>query len=187
VFQNPFSGTASRLTVAQNLALAARRGQPRSPLRTALNIDMRRQLEEHVQELGLGLSARLHTRMGALSGGQRQALTLLMATLVQPMLLLLDEHTAALDPKSVELVLRVTQDVVGRERLTTMMVTHSMHQAIALGDRVLMMHRGRIAYDFQGAAKRALRVDDLLAALEQLRNADLLDESAADMLRRNYV
>ncbi|MFZ5623425.1 MAG: ABC transporter ATP-binding protein [Gemmatimonadota bacterium] len=187
VFQDPFAATASRLTVAQNLALAANRGQARSPVRSALRPEIRALFEQRVKELRLGLEDRLDARMGDLSGGQRQALTLLMATLVRPTLLLLDEHTANLDPTSADHVLGITEEIVERHKLTTLMVTHSMHQAVTLGNRVLMMHRGRIAYDFRGPQKRSLRVDDLRDCFEALRTADLLDESAAEMLRHIYV
>jgi putative ABC transport system ATP-binding protein len=125
--------------------------------------------------------------MGSLSGGQRQALTLLMATWLRPELLLLDEHTAALDPKSADQVIRVTEQVVKRDRLTTLMVTHSMHQAVNLGDRLVMMYRGRVLHDFAGAQKRRLRVNDLLERFEEVRRGEQLDESAAELLRRVYV
>jgi putative ABC transport system ATP-binding protein len=126
-------------------------------------------------------------KIGTLSGGQRQALTLLMATLVKPKLLLLDEHTAALDPRSVEQVIKLTEGMVSSQRLTTLMVTHSMHQAVRLGDRVLMMHRGRIVKEFRGREKQQLRVENLLAVFDQLRSMEALDESAAEMLKRLYV
>lgn len=125
--------------------------------------------------------------MGALSGGQRQALTLLMATLVRPTVLLLDEHTSALDPVSTEQVVRLTEQILRAEGLTTLMVTHSIQQAVTLGDRVLIMHRGRIAENIGGARKRQLRVEELLDTFERLRNADLVDESAAEMVRRLYI
>jgi putative ABC transport system ATP-binding protein len=125
--------------------------------------------------------------MGVLSGGQRQALTLLMATLVRPELLLLDEHTAALDPRSAEHVLRLTEEAVRRDRLTTLMVTHSMTQAVRFGDRAVMVHNGAVVQDFAGARKRRLRVRDLLDCFEEVRNSDLLDESAAQMLAHTYV
>jgi putative ABC transport system ATP-binding protein len=137
--------------------------------------------------MNLGLADRLDTPTGVLSGGERQALTLLMATIVRPALLLLDEHTAALDPRSAEQVVRLTEQTVQRDSLTTLMVTHSMHQAVRLGDRLLVMHRGRIVEDFAGARKRRLRVEDLLGQFDRLRNTDLVDESAAEMLRRSYV
>jgi putative ABC transport system ATP-binding protein len=140
-----------------------------------------------VERLGTGLEHRLDAPIGLLSGGQRQALTLLMATYERPRLLLLDEHTAALDPKSAEQVLRLTQEIVSRLRLTTLMVTHSLPQAVRLGDRALMMHRGRVAHEWSGIQKRRLRVDDLLTTFDELRSAELLDASAAAMLERNYV
>jgi putative tryptophan/tyrosine transport system ATP-binding protein len=187
VAQAPAAGTAPHLTVAENLALAGQRAAPRRTLRRAVSRETRRDLAERVATLGMGLEERLDTPMGVLSGGQRQALTLLMATLVRPALLLLDEHTAALDPRSAEHVLRLTEDVVRRERLTTLMVTHSMQQAVRFGDRAVMLHNGRIVQDFAGARKRRLRVRDLLDCFEEVRNADLLDESAAEMLARAYV
>jgi putative ABC transport system ATP-binding protein len=186
VFQNPFTGTASELSVAENLALASRRGGRRR-LRRALNRDQRRVLREAVARLGMGLEDRLDAPMGMLSGGQRQALTVLMATVVQPTLLLLDEHTAALDPRSAEQVTRLTRSAVTRGGLTTLMVTHSMAEAVELGDRVLVMHRGRVAHDLGDVRRRRLAEGDLLQLFDQLRWADRLDQSAAEMLRRAYV
>jgi putative tryptophan/tyrosine transport system ATP-binding protein len=186
VFQNPFSGTAPGMTIAENLVLAARRGQARG-LGLALKSEMRRELHERVGRLNLGLEHRLDNVIGTLSGGQRQALTLLMASWVKPRLLLLDEHTAALDPKSADHVIRLSQDIVSQDRLTTLMVTHSMQQASNLGDRLIMMHRGRIIHDFSGAERKRLRPEDLLARFEAVRRAERLDESAAEMLRRAYV
>jgi len=148
---------------------------------------MRGELQARVRYLNMGLEDRLDNPIGTLSGGQRQALTLLMATWLKPELLLLDEHTAALDPKSAEQVIAVTDEIVEREKLTTLMVTHSMHQAANLGDRLIMMHRGRIVHDFHGAEKKRIRVDDLLARFEEVRRGDQLDEIAAEMLRRVYV
>jgi putative ABC transport system ATP-binding protein len=135
----------------------------------------------------MGLEGRLDTPGGLLSGGQRQALTVLMATMVRPALLLLDEHTAALDPRSAEQVIRLTQEVVTAGGLTTLMVTHSMAQAVQLGDRVLVMHRGRVVHDLGDLRRRRLAEDDLLQLFDQLRWADRLDDSAAEMLRRTYV
>ena len=129
----------------------------------------------------------MDTPIGQLSGGQRQALTLLMATLVRPSLLLLDEHTAALDPRSAEQVIRLTQDVVQDAGLTTLMVTHSLAQAAQLGDRVLVMHRGRLVYDIPGARQQRLTEAEVLQLFDQLRWADRLDEAAAAMLRESYV
>jgi putative ABC transport system ATP-binding protein len=186
VFQNPFTGTASDLSVAENLVLAGGRGGPRG-FRRGLGRDRRAAIQEGVARLGLGLEHRLDTPMGQLSGGQRQALTVLMATMVPPSLLLLDEHTAALDPRSAEQVIRLTQETIAAGRLTTLMVTHSMAQAVQLGERVVIMHRGRIAYDLSDVRRRRLTDDDLLQLFDQLRWADRLDESAAAMLQRAYV
>jgi putative ABC transport system ATP-binding protein len=186
VFQHPLTGTASDLTVAENLVLAARRGGNRW-LRPALGSDRRQAIRKKVARLGMGLEDRLDTPIGLLSGGQRQALTVLMATMVRPTLLLLDEHTAALDPRSAELVIKLTREVVTADGLTTLMVTHSMTQAVQLGDRVLIMHRGRVVHDIPEARRRRLTESDLLQLFDQLRWADRLDESAADMLRQTYV
>ncbi len=186
VFQNPFSGTAPNLTVAENLALAARRGRSRG-LGWGLSGRVLDELRDRIATLRLGLEDRLENPIGTLSGGQRQALTLLMATWIQPQLLLLDEHTAALDPRSADQVIRLTEEIVARERLTTLMVTHSMHQAASLGTRLLMMYRGRILHDYSGAEKRRLRPEDLLHRFEELRRGELLDETAAEMLRRMYI
>jgi putative ABC transport system ATP-binding protein len=186
VFQNPFTGTASDLSVAENLALAAGRGSRRQ-LRPALGRDRRRVLREHVAALGLGIEDRLDTPIGLLSGGQRQALTLLMATLVRPSLLLLDEHTAALDPRSAEQVVRLTQAAVAARELTTLMVTHSLGQAVELGDRILVMHRGRVVHDLADVRRGRLTEAELLQLFDRLRWADRLDRSAAEMLRRAYL
>jgi putative ABC transport system ATP-binding protein len=186
VFQNPFTGTASDLSVAENLVLAGARGSRRG-LRPGLGRERRAAIQERVARLGLGLEQRLDIPMGQLSGGQRQALTVLMATMVQPTLLLLDEHTAALDPRSAEQVIRLTQQAIRESRLTTLMVTHSMAQAVQLGDRVLIMHRGRLAYDLTDVRQRRVTENDLLQLFDQLRWADRLDESAAAMLQRVYV
>jgi putative ABC transport system ATP-binding protein len=186
VFQNPFTGTAADLSVAENLTLAGQRGGGRW-LRAAVSRDRRRNITKLVARLGMGLEERLDMPMGLLSGGQRQALTVLMATVVQPKLLLLDEHTAALDPRSAEQVIRLTHEVIVEGGLTTLMVTHSMAQAVELGDRVLVMHRGRVAYDLAGTRRHRIGENDLLQLFDQLRWADRLDESAAAMLRRAYV
>lgn len=186
VFQNPFHGTAPSLTILENLVLAVRRGQSRG-FGWAVPNRVRDELRERVRQMGLNLEDRLDTPIGSLSGGQRQSLTLLMATLVKPQLLLLDEHTAALDPKSADQVIRLTEQIVRRDRLTTMMVTHSMHQAAHLGDRLVMMSSGQIVCDLSGDEKRHLRPEDLLARFEDIRRADLLDETAAEMLAEMYV
>jgi len=186
VFQNPFSGTAPNLSIAENLALSARRGRSRT-LRWALAGELRGKMHDTVRTLNMGLEDRLDSPIGTLSGGQRQALTLLMATWLKPKLLLLDEHTAALDPKSADQVIQLSEQIISRDSLTTLMVTHSMHQAVNLGDRLIMMHRGQILHDFRGAEKRRLRVDDLLGRFDEVRRADLLDETAAAMLQRRYI
>ena len=186
VFQNPFSGTAPTLSVAENLALATRRGRSRG-LGWALSSDLRRELRERIKSLSMGLEDRLDNVIGSLSGGQRQALTLLMATWLKPKLLLLDEHTAALDPKSADQVIQLTQKIVSEEKLTTLMVTHSMHQAASLGDRLLMMHRGELIHDLRGPEKRRLTPSDLIERFEELRRQDQLDEIAAEMLKASYI
>lgn len=186
VFQNPFSGTAPDMSIGENIALAARRGRRRG-LGWALRREVTADMRGRVRRLGMGLEDRLDNAIGSLSGGQRQALTLLMATWLKPELLLLDEHTAALDPKSADQVIRLSHEVITRDQLTTLMVTHSMQQAADLGDRLIMMHRGRIIHDLRGAEKRRLRAGDLLARFEEVRRGEQLDESAAEMLRRAYV
>jgi putative tryptophan/tyrosine transport system ATP-binding protein len=186
VFQNPFTGTAANMSIAENLALAAHRGRPRR-LDYLLRHKLVTQFRDRVSQLNMGLEDRLKNPIGSLSGGQRQALTLLMATWLRPELLLLDEHTAALDPKSADQVIALTDTIVRRDKLTTLMVTHSMQQATNLGDRLVMMQRGQIIQDFRGAEKKRIRVDDLLARFEEVRRAELLDESAAEMLRRAYI
>ena len=186
VFQNPYSGTAPNMTVAENLALALRRGQPRR-LGWALGSRIRSEMRDRVAGLGMKLEDRMETPIGLLSGGQRQALTLLMATLVRPQLLLLDEHTAALDPKSADQVIQLTQKVVEQDRLATVMVTHSMQQAARVGDRLVMMHQGRVMLDYRSADKRRVRPDELLQRFEDLRRSELIDESVAELIRAAYV
>lgn len=186
VFQNPFTGTAPDMSIAENLALAARRGQKRF-LGWALSKKLKTEIRDHVSQLRMGLEDRLGNPIGTLSGGQRQALTLLMATWLKPELLLLDEHTAALDPKSADLVIRLTEEIITRHRLTTLMVTHSMQQAVNLGDRIVIMNKGSVAYRFEGADKQRLRVEDLLARFEDLRRREMLDETVAALLRETYI
>ncbi|WP_437231186.1 ABC transporter ATP-binding protein [Planctomicrobium sp. SH661] len=186
VFQDPFSGTAPNMTIAENLALAARRGRFRG-LGLALNGRRKSELRDRVAAMGLNLENRLNNPIGTLSGGQRQSLTLLMAGLLRPALLLLDEHTAALDPKSADQVIRLTQEMISKDKLTTLMVTHSMQQAATLGDRLIMMDRGQIIYDISGSEKQRLRPEELLARFEDVRRSNQLDESTAAMLRRQYV
>ncbi|WP_269543086.1 ABC transporter ATP-binding protein [Cerasicoccus fimbriatus] len=186
VFQNPFSGTAPDMSIAENFAMAAMRGKNRG-LGWALSPDLMDALRERVITLRMGLENRLENAIGSLSGGQRQALTLLMATWLKPSMLLLDEHTAALDPKSAHQVITLTDEVVKRDNLTTLMVTHSMQQAVNLGDRIIMMNRGKVAYDFSGPEKKRLRVEDLLDCFEEIRRREQLDESTAAMLAGQYV
>ena len=186
VFQNPFSGTAPTMTVAENLALAARRGQRRG-LGRLLTPRMQNELRDRVAALDMQLETRMNNPIGTLSGGQRQALTLLMATWRRPDLLLLDEHTAALDPKSADQIVRVTEQIVSRDRLTTLMVTHSMPQAATLGDRVVMMNQGSVHADYSGAHRRQLRAEDLVRRFDELRRDERLDPAAAELLRETYV
>ncbi|MGR8933947.1 MAG: ABC transporter ATP-binding protein [Gammaproteobacteria bacterium] len=186
VFQNPFSGTAPNMSILENFALAAKRGRLRG-LNWARSRRLQDELRSRVRELKMGLEDRLDTAIGSLSGGQRQALTLLMATWLKPKLLLLDEHTAALDPKSADQVIALTDQIIAREGLTTLMVTHSMQQAINLGDRIVMMHQGNVLHDFSGADKQRLRIDDLLSRFDNVRRRELLDESAAQLLRARYI
>jgi len=186
VFQNPFSGTAPNMSIAENLALATRRGRRRG-LGWALNSKLRGQLRDRIRSLNMGLEDRLDNAIGRLSGGQRQALTLLMASWLKPELLLLDEHTAALDPKSADQVIRLTHQIIERDKLTTLMVTHSMQQAVNLGDRIIMMHRGEILHDLQDAERARVRPEDLLKRFDEVRRRDQLDPAVAEMLQRNYV
>ncbi|HSG32156.1 MAG TPA: ATP-binding cassette domain-containing protein [Thermodesulfobacteriota bacterium] len=186
VFQNPFSGTAPNMTIAENLALASKRGQSRG-LDMALKSEVFESFRQRVSTLNMGLEGRLDNIIGRLSGGQRQALTLLMATWQRPELLLLDEHTAALDPKTANQVIKLTEELVSKENLTTLMVTHSMQQAVALGDRLIMMHGGRVIHDFRGAEKKRLRPKELYERFEDVRRREQLDETAAEMLKRLYI
>jgi putative ABC transport system ATP-binding protein len=186
VFQNPFSGTAADMSIAENLALAAGRAHSRG-LGWLLGPGARQEIRARVTALNMGLEDRLDDSIGGLSGGQRQALTLLMATWTRPRLLLLDEHTAALDPKTASLVVQLSREIIAKDRLTTLMVTHSMQQAIALGDRILMMHRGRVIHDFQGQDKQGLRVADMLALFDEVRRKDQIDPTTVEMLERSYV
>jgi putative ABC transport system ATP-binding protein len=186
VFQNPFSGTAPMMTVAENLALAARRGLSRG-LGALLPARLQTELRDRVATLNMQLETRMHNPIGTLSGGQRQALTLLMATWRRPDLLLLDEHTAALDPKSADQIVRLTEKIVSEHRLTTLMVTHSMHQAARMGDRIVMMNQGSVLADYAGALRRHVRAEDLVRRFDEIRRDEQLDASAAEMLRENYV
>ncbi|MEO0459071.1 MAG: ABC transporter ATP-binding protein [Cyanobacteria bacterium P01_A01_bin.114] len=170
VFQNPLAGSCSDLTIEENLVLALKRGHSRG-LKPALNRRLREQFRARLANLGLGLENRLRDRMGLLSGGQRQAVSLVMATLAPTKILLLDEHTAALDPKTAAFILTLTQTLVVEQQLTTLMVTHSMAQALDLGERTLMLHEGRIALDITGAERANLQVSDLLARFASQKQA----------------
>ena len=162
VFQDPMMGTAANMQIEENLALAARRGKKRT-LRWGVTNAEREEYHERLKTLGLGLEDRMTAKVGLLSGGQRQALTLMMATFKPPKLLLLDEHTAALDPATAEKVLEITRQTVSENHITTLMVTHNMHQALELGNRTLMMDRGHIILDVAGAERAGMTVEDLLA------------------------
>ena len=166
VFQDPMMGTAANMQIEENLALAARRGGRRG-LRMGITKAEREQFRDMLRILDLGLEHRLTDKAGLLSGGQRQSLTLLMATLRRPKLLLLDEHTAALDPKTAAKVMEVTRTLVNQDHLTTLMITHNMRDAIEYGDRLIMMYEGRIALDIAGEEKKCLTVEDLLAKFGQ--------------------
>ena len=172
VFQDPMLGTAADMQIEENLALAARRGQRRG-LSWNVTREERELFRERLASLGLGLEDRMGDKVGLLSGGQRQALTLLMATIKQPDVLLLDEHTAALDPKTAKLVLGITERIVGDAHLTTLMVTHNMHDAIRLGNRLIMMDTGRIIYDVRGEEKARLTVPELLQKFEEASGGEL--------------
>ncbi len=177
VFQDPRMGTATNMQIDENLALAARRGKPRT-LRWGISSKERKGFREHLQMLDLGLEDRMTTKVGLLSGGQRQALTLLMATLQRPKLLLLDEHTAALDPKTAAKVLSLTDRLVSENKLTALMVTHNMRDAIAYGNRLIMMHDGRIILDISGEEKKQLTVESLLEKFSQTSGSAFANDRA---------
>lgn len=175
VFQDPMTGTAASMQIEENLALASRRGQRRT-LKIGITARERERYKEQLRILELGLEDRLTSSVGLLSGGQRQALTLLMATLRKPKLLLLDEHTAALDPKTAAKVLEATDRIVGKDCLTTIMITHNMKDAIAHGNRLVMMHEGHIIYDVAGEEKRKLTVSDLLHKFEESSGSEFAND-----------
>ena len=172
VFQDPMTGTASTMSIEENMAIAARRGQRRG-LRWGISRKEREEFKKTLGALGLGLEERISTKVGLLSGGQRQAVTLLMAAIKKPKLLLLDEHTAALDPKTAKKVLEISDKIIEENQLTAMMVTHNMKDAIAHGNRLIMMHEGRIIYDVSGEEKRQLHVSDLLKKFEEVSGGEL--------------
>lgn len=175
VFQDPMMGTAATMQIEENLALAARRGKSRS-LRVGITKSEREEYIERLKILDLGLEDRLTSKVGLLSGGQRQALTLLMATLIKPQLLLLDEHTAALDPKTAAKVLDATDRIVSKDNLTTLMITHNMKDAIAHGNRLIMMYEGRIVIDVSGEEKKKLTVPQLLELFSKVSGSDEADD-----------
>ncbi len=166
VFQDPMTGTAADMQIEENLALAARRGKRRT-LRPGITSKERKEYVELLKILDLGLEKRLTAKVGLLSGGQRQALTLLMATQKKPKVLLLDEHTAALDPKTAKKVLDITEAIVEKDKLTTIMITHNMADAIRVGNRLIMMHEGQIVVDIKGEEKKKLTIEQLLQLFEQ--------------------
>ena len=176
VFQDPMTGTAADMQIVENLALAARRGSRRSFLKWGVPKAEYETYRELLKTLDLGLEDRMTTKVGLLSGGQRQALTLLMATLKKPKLLLLDEHTAALDPKTAAKVLDATQRIVEKDHLTTMMITHNMRDAIAYGNRLVMMYDGHIVVDVSGDEKKHLTVEQLLNLFSQASGSDEADD-----------
>lgn len=175
VFQDPMTGTAADMQIEENLALAARRGKRRT-LRAGITSKERAEYKELLKILGLGLENRLTAKVGLLSGGQRQALTLLMATLKKPKLLLLDEHTAALDPKTAKKVLEITDEIVSKDNLTTLMITHNMHDAIEYGNRLIMMHEGRIIVDVSGEEKKKLTIPELLELFEKASGSEFAND-----------
>ena len=175
VFQDPMMGTAATMQIDENMALAARRGKKRT-LHTGISKAERDSYREQLKILDLGLEDRLTAKVGLLSGGQRQALTLLMATLQKPKLLLLDEHTAALDPRTAAKVLDATERIVRKDHLTTLMITHNMRDAIAHGNRLIMMYDGRIVVDVSGEEKKKLTVEQLLSLFSQASGSDEADD-----------
>ena len=177
VFQDPMTGTAATMEIQENLALALRRGDSRT-LKAGITKKEHAKYREMLATLGLGLEDRMTSKVGLLSGGQRQALTLLMATLKKPKLLLLDEHTAALDPKTAAKVLQTTDMIVNRDNLTTLMITHNMKDAIAHGNRLIMMMDGRIILDIRGEEKKKLTVADLLHKFEEASGEEFANDKA---------
>jgi putative tryptophan/tyrosine transport system ATP-binding protein len=177
VFQDPMAGTAPTMTIEENLAMAYSRNKKRS-LRKGVSKKRRDYFREALETLHLGLENRLQAKVGLLSGGERQALSLLMATFTEPAILLLDEHTAALDPARAELITNLTKDIVERYGLTTLMVTHNMQQAIGLGNRLIMMDKGQIILEVDAEAKKGLTVEKLLAEFQRIRGEHLVNDRA---------
>lgn len=175
VFQDPMAGTAPSMTIEENLAIAYGRNRKRG-LRLGVNRKRRELFQEHLGTLNLGLEDRLNAKVGLLSGGERQALSLLMATFTEPDILLLDEHTAALDPARAELITNITSDIVDKFQLTTLMVTHNMQQALDLGDRLIMMDAGQIILDVSGEEKENLTIQQLLEEFQRIRGRQLVSD-----------
>ena len=175
VFQDPMRGTAAGMEIVENMALAYRRGQKRG-LSWGVTAKEREIFHDALKRLGLGLEDRMSSKVGLLSGGQRQALTLLMATLKKPELLLLDEHTAALDPKTAYKVLSLTEEIISEQHLTALMVTHNMKDAIQIGNRLIMMHEGRVIYDVKGEEKKKLQIEDLLHKFEEVSGEEFAND-----------
>lgn len=186
VFQNPFRGTVAGMSVEENLALADCRGRG-FDLGFALSRSRREEIRERLAALGIGLEQRMRQPIATLSGGQRQVITMLMATWHRPRLLLLDEHTAALDPQNAELVLSLTGRILDQSEMTVIMVTHSMQQAVHFGERLLMLHRGRVTLDISGTEKLRAQPAELEKHFEELRRQELLDDSVALLLRAQYI
>ena len=176
VFQDPMMGTAANMQIEENLAIATRRGKTPT-LRWSSTTKDREHYRELLAGLHLGLEDRMQSKVGLLSGGQRQALTLLMATMAEPKLLLLDEHTAALDPKTAEKVLALTQSIVAKQHLTTLMITHNMRDALKYGNRLIMMFEGKILFDVPAEKKKGLQVKDLLEMFEKAAGSELASDS----------
>lgn len=175
VFQDPMTGTAATMSILENMAIAARRGKTRG-LKWGVTKEEKEQYMEMLKKIDLGLEDRLTSKVGLLSGGQRQALTLLMATIQKPKLLLLDEHTAALDPKTARKVLELTEEVISEHNLTAIMITHNMKDAIQYGNRLVMMSDGKVIYDVSGEEKKNLHVSDLLAKFEQVNGGEFAND-----------
>lgn len=186
VFQDPYMSTAPVMTVAENLLMAWLRGMPRHP-KFGMNRKLLAMFGERLKELEMGMEDRLHNLAGTLSGGQRQAVTLLMSVLRKPKILLLDEHTAALDPKSAMQVQRLTAKFISNDRLTALMVTHSMKQALEMGNRILMMHKGQIISDIRAKDKELLTVEDLLGKFDHIRKREKLSPEMLENFRKQYI
>jgi len=176
VFQDPLAGTCENLSIEENLALAIKRGQSRG-LTSAVKKQYMKQFRDSLSSLNLGLENRLGDKMGLLSGGQRQAVSLLMASLTPSSILLLDEHTAALDPKTARFVLELTEHIIATQQLTALMVTHSMKQALEVGSRTVMLHQGQVVFDISGEERDGLEVKDLLGLFEKQRGLQVDDDS----------